>query len=30
MTDLPLVAGVGLRTIQATFKKHRGYSPRNS
>ena len=27
MTDLPLVAGVGLRTIQATFKKHRGYSP---
>ena len=27
MTDLPPVAGVGLRTIQATFKKHRGYSP---
>ena len=27
MTDLPRVAGVGLRTIQATFKKHRGYSP---
>ena len=27
MTDLPHVAGVGLRTIQATFKKHRGYSP---
>ena len=21
------MAGVGLRTIQATFKKHRGYSP---
>jgi len=27
MTDLASVAGVGLRTIQATFKKHRGYSP---
>jgi hypothetical protein len=27
MTDLPSVVNVGLRTIQATFKKHRGYSP---
>ena len=27
MTDLPRVAGVGLRTIQATFKNYRGYSP---
>jgi AraC-like DNA-binding protein len=27
MTDLPSIVGVGLRSIQATFKKHRGYSP---
>jgi AraC-like DNA-binding protein len=27
MADLPLIAGVGIRAIQATFRKHRGYSP---
>jgi AraC-like DNA-binding protein len=27
MADLPPIAGVGIRAIQATFRKHRGYSP---
>jgi len=27
MADLPRIAGVGIRAIQATFRKHRGYSP---
>jgi AraC-like DNA-binding protein len=27
MSDLPRIAGVGLRSIQATFRKQRGYSP---
>jgi AraC-like DNA-binding protein len=27
MADLPLIAGVGIRAIQATFRKYRGYSP---
>ena len=27
INDRPPAGGVGLRTIQATFKKHRGYSP---
>ena len=27
MLDLPRIAGVGLRSIQATFRTQRGYSP---
>ena len=27
MADLAVIAGVGIRAIQATFRKHRGYSP---
>jgi len=27
MAELPVIAGIGIRAIQATFRKHRGYSP---
>jgi hypothetical protein len=26
MADLPLITGIGIRAIQATFRRHRGYS----